>query len=83
MRTLWQLSGLLIDPESKKSRELCFRFLSFLLFGLTGLLIWLIVRQFVLDSTEWLLCFAGFPAVFCGLFGASIYILNMKDDSGK
>lgn len=83
MRTLWELSGYLIDPENRKSRENCFRFMNFLLFGLIGLIIWLIVRQFALDSTEWLLCFIGFPAVFCGLFGASIYILNVKDDPGK
>ncbi len=33
------------------------------IYALTGLLLWLVIRIWVLSSVDWMLCFMGYPAV--------------------
>lgn len=80
MRTLWRLSGLLTEPTVKGSRCRCFRILNCIVAGLFGLILWLIVRLFALDSPDWMICFIGYPVVVHGLFGSTLYI-NAHNDS--
>ena len=81
MHTLWVLSGLLMEPTTRERRHWCFRLLNCVTAGLTGLLAWLMIRGFALDSTDWLICFVGYPVIFHGLLGSSIYLMNVEDDS--
>jgi hypothetical protein len=81
MRTLWKLSGLLVEPTTKERRYWCFRILNCFIAGFIGLIVWLIVRLFALDSIDWLICFVGYPVMFHGVIGSSIYLMNVDDDS--
>ena len=75
MRKLWKLSGHLVDGDVQ-SRRRCFLMMNMVLSGLAGLVVWLVVRLYALDSLDWLACFVGFPAMLHGLIGGCIYLMN-------
>lgn len=41
-----------------------------------GAVAWLLVGRHFLSEIYWLACFMGYPAVFVGFFGGSIYLYN-------
>ena len=81
MRWLWTISAVIAAPASRDKRRRCFLFLNSLLAGLAGLVLWLVVRVFALDSFDWLLCFVGYPVMLHGVLGGSVYLLHVDDDS--
>lgn len=55
------------------------RFFVFIITALScfcGALIWVTVGRLILPEMRWLFCFAGYPAVFVGVFGGSLYLFN-------
>ena len=44
--------------------------------GVCGALVWLTIGRVFLPEFTWLFCFAGYPVVFVGLLGGSIYLYN-------
>ncbi len=81
MHSLWILSGILTRSASLSRRRLCFRLLNCLLAGLAGGLTWLLVRSFALDSLDWLICFVGYPVMFHGLLGSTVYLMRVDNDT--
>ncbi len=81
MRKLWKLSGRLSKTDDRERRCGCFLMLNCMIAGFAGLIVWLIVRLFALDSIDWLVCFIGFPVVFHGIIGSSVYLMNLNEDS--
>lgn len=81
MRALWVFSGRLIRSASISRRRWCFRLLNCLLAGLAGCVVWLIVRGFALDSLDWLICFTGYPVMFHGVLGSTIYLMRVDHDT--
>lgn len=74
MRLLWtRIGGLKISTASKNR---LFLGLVILLGALAGALVWLILGRLWLPGTEWLLCFAGIPAILWGFMGGMIYLFN-------
>lgn len=43
---------------------------------LLGAFIWFVLGRYVLPGIEWLICFMGYPAVFLGGIGGTIYLYN-------
>ncbi len=41
-----------------------------------GGLIWLLFGRMVLPGIDWLLCFMGYPAIFVGLIGGTLYLCD-------
>ena len=38
--------------------------------------LWLLIGRIFLPEIEWLICFMGYPAIFVGFFGGSLYLYN-------
>ncbi len=81
MRALWVFSGILTQSASLPRRRWCFRLLNCLLAGLAGGMVWLLVRSFALDSLDWLICFVGYPVMFHGLLGSTVYLMRVDKDT--
>ena len=73
MKKLWNMTERMSLTADRKL--LMFRLICEAISASAGVLVWLILRIWILDSWQWLLCFAGYPAVIAR-FSASVYCLN-------
>ena len=74
MSKIWSFAN---DLKVKKYHKITmFIWLTTILYGLTGGLIWLLIGRIFLPGTEWLICFMGYPAIFIGFFGGILYLYN-------
>ena len=72
MSKIWSFVN---DLKIKKNHKIkIFIWLTTMLYGLTGGLIWGLIGRLILPEITWLFCFIGYPAVFIGLFGGGIYL---------
>lgn len=51
-----------------------FLFISSLISGAVGFIVWLIVSKYALNSWEWAACFVGYPGIFVGFIGGYIFL---------
>ncbi|MDO4501129.1 MAG: hypothetical protein Q4B60_07655 [Erysipelotrichaceae bacterium] len=61
---------------SVKKKTKYFLIINTVLNALIGLAIWLLIGRLFLKGLAWALCFVGYPAVFAGLIGGSLYLYN-------
>ena len=74
MSKIWSFVN---DLKVKKNHKIkMFIWLTTILYGLTGALIWGLIGRLILPEITWLFCFIGYPAVFMGWFGGGIYLCN-------
>lgn len=52
-------------------------FLTGILFSLCGVLIWLFVRRWALDSWDWMVCFMGYPFIIAWF---TVFLLTISND---
>lgn len=72
MSVLWKwIDGKDFTEEGKIRFFLIF---NCILFSLLGLLAWLIVSRFVLNTLIWAICFTGYPGFFVGFIGGYLYL---------
>lgn len=41
-----------------------------------GAVVWLLAGRYYFQGVSWLCCFVGYPAVFVGIFGGTLYLYN-------
>ena len=72
MSKIWSfINGLNVKKNHKNTM---FIWISIILYGLIGGVVWGLIGRFILSEISWLLCFIGYPAVFLGMFGGVIYL---------
>ncbi len=76
MNILWKMIGGL--NMSRRSKNRFFVLAVMLLSVLGGLALYFLIGRHFLPGTEWLLCFAGYPAVFIGFFGGNMYLYSHR-----
>lgn len=76
MNKLWNyIDGREFSDEGKIR---VFLFLICVFSGVVGLIAWLIIRNFTLNTFECALCFVGYPA-FIGYIGGFIYLCKNNE----
>ena len=72
MSRLWKW----IDEKniSKEVKAKLFLFVNSIMFGVIGLVLWVIVSGFGLNSWDWALCFIGYPGFFIGYIGGFVFL---------
>lgn len=74
MAWLWnQIDQLHFDIKQKRN---LFLMINTVFAAIVGLLLWCIVRNFCLPTLDWAICFAGYPGMFWGLLGGTIFLGN-------
>lgn len=43
-------------------------------YGIQGLIVWMLISRFALNSYDWALCFTGYPGFFIGYIGGLIFL---------
>lgn len=61
---------------NNKAKTYLFLFFNSVMCGVLGLLVWLVVSRFALNTIDWAICFAGYPALFIGLFGGFFFLFR-------
>lgn len=51
-----------------------FLLMNCLLCSVLGLVVWLFVSRFALNTWDWALCFVGYPGFFVGFLGGCMYL---------
>ena len=74
MKSLWNtINKLHLTRECKIKLFLLFHTV---ICGLVGVLLWIPIHFYALNSAPWFFFFMGYPAVFIGVFGGIIYLYN-------
>ena len=74
MRKIWSTVNNMKIGSSNKIR--LFLFILAAICGVCGFLIWVTIGRLLLPGIVWLICFAGYPAVFIGIIGGAFYLFN-------
>ena len=72
MSGLWKWID--VKEISKEEKIRVFLFLNCLIHGVLGLLVWLVVSRFMLNTLGWAFCFIGYPGFFIGFVGGFLYL---------
>ncbi len=78
MKKLWNMVANTKFENSFKNKLYIALFM--LISAFAGAIAWFLLGRFLLDDTKWLICFMGYPAVFVGFFGGSIYLYKNEFD---
>ena len=65
-----------ISKGNVKCERSIFLIINILVFSLTGFAVWGIVRIFFGAPITALVCAVGYPAIFAGLIGGVLYLMN-------
>lgn len=60
--------------RSEKTNGNIFLFLNTIIFTCLGLMVWLVVRFFALETIDWAICFAGYSGCFIGFIGGVLFL---------
>lgn len=72
MKILWnRINKLNMGNESKNKMFLA---IMVMIYSLIGSLVWMMVGRIFLPNIEWLICFAGYPAVCIGFIGGTAFL---------
>lgn len=72
MKRLWKVVNNIDTDKSSKNR--IFLVVLTLICVLAGGLIWAVVGRHFLAGVAWLFCFMGYPGVFIGIMGGTMYL---------
>ncbi|MCR4610948.1 MAG: hypothetical protein K5644_03525 [Lachnospiraceae bacterium] len=81
MKKLWNIVSRFNINNNKKSALYIISLT--LLSIIIGACIWLLVGRFFLPELAGLFCFMGYPALFIGLFGGTVYLYNHEFETNN
>lgn len=74
MKKLWKMVN--ESSMKRKVKNSIYVTILMLLNALAGAVLWLLVGRLILPGIDWLICFVGYPAVFVGFIGGTMYLYN-------
>ncbi len=74
MKRTWKWVNSLKVKKGTKVR--LFLWIQTLINIMIGAVLWLLVGRLFLPGIDWLICFMGYPAMFIGLLGGTLYLYN-------
>ena len=72
MRIIWSI----VDSKALTQKQKVRRFLLWntVFWSAVGLVLWLVIRTFMLDTVESALCFTGYAGYFAGWVGGALFL---------